>query len=834
MIGLVLMMAVLGAGVDVEVSGNVLSFSMEQWDSRSLRIQGLTYHQLSLPGEALFMKKGAPSLPKVCRSLMGPLTLKIMEADYYEVYANIPPSKGSLSRSIDPEKVPYVFGREYGKDAFFPETCVKLKEPYVMRDVCGQVVEFYPFQYNPVSNTLRIYTSITVEVKALERKAKARPPSRAFERIYKNHFINYQSSGRYVPLDESGGMLIICHDPWLAHIQPFVEYKNSIGITTMAVGVSNFNNDPMAIRQFIRGMYFKQNLSFVLLVGDAEQVASPQFLMGSDLGSSDPTYSLLDGNDNYPEIMVGRFSAENLDHLFTQIERTINYEMTPANKETWYWRGMGVASDQGPGDDGEMDDEHIENIRKLLLANGYSLVDQIYDPNANAMMVSTGLENGRGIVNYCGHGGSGGWGSSAFCHTHLNALLNQNMLPFIFCVACSTGHFEGGDCIGESFLRATQHNNAATGGIGYYGGSLSQYWSEPMEAQDEFNNLLIKEEYACLGTLCYGGSCSMMDKYGQGGADMFLTWHLFGDPSLRVVKTVNQPTGVMVSPHHGLLAQGAKKGPFLNTKMSFTLNNKAPSAQNFVVNGTAPWVQLSPTSGVVPANSQIQVKVSINEDLAKTFTKGHYESKVVFYNSSASKIIGERMVCLEVGAPMPAYCFDLNTDPGWSRTGEWQFGKPRGQGAVSYGYPDPLSGATGTNVFGVNLNGDYDESPGGPFYLTTHPINCEKLVKVSLNFMRWLNSDFQPYFFSTLEVSNNNKDWTLIWENPGAEIAEHAWKEQAYDISAVANRQPTVYIRWGYEKGSPAYAYSGWNIDDVEIWGVKVKQKIKEYKNKPQ
>jgi hypothetical protein len=31
-----------------------------------------------------------------------------------------------------------------------------------------------------------------------------------------------------------------------------------------------------------------------------------------------------------------------------------------------------------------------------------------------------------------------------------------------------------------------------------------------------------------------------------------------------------------------------------------------------------------------------------------------------------------------------------------------------------------------------------------------------------------------------------------------------------------------VTVRWGYEIGSSSgvWAYSGWNVDDIEIWGV--------------
>ena len=58
-----------------------------------------------------------------------------------------------------------------------------------------------------------------------------------------------------------------------------------------------------------------------------------------------------------------------------------------------------------------------------------------------------------------------------------------------------------------------------------------------------------------------------------------------------------------------------------------------------------------------------------------------------------------------------------------------------------------------------------------------------------------------------------------IWQNE-FEITESAWSLQEYDISSVADDYPSVYIRWGYKISSSAWAYSGWNIDDVEIFCV--------------
>jgi len=49
---------------------------------------------------------------------------------------------------------------------------------------------------------------------------------------------------------------------------------------------------------------------------------------------------------------------------------------------------------------------------------------------------------------------------------------------------------------------------------------------------------------------------------------------------------------------------------------------------------------------------------------------------------------------------------------------------------------------------------------------------------------------------------------------------ETAWSQQTYDISAVADNQATVFVRWGMGSTDSANAYSGWNIDDVTVTGM--------------
>ena len=162
--------------------------------------------------------------------------------------------------------------------------------------------------------------------------------------------------------------------------------------------------------------------------------------------------------------------------------------------------------------------------------------------------------------------------------------------------------------------------------------------------------------------------------------------------------------------------------------------------------------------------------------------------------------------------------WNMDTNPGWTAQGQWAYGQPTGKGG-GFGYPDPTSGHTGNDVEGVNLNGNYSTT-SGPQYLTTTAINCSGQTNVQLSFWRWLNTDNSPYATATVEVSNDGHNWTTVYANPtDSPVADSSWQFMQYDISAVANNQPTVYVRWGYSVTAAAFPYSGWNIDDVSLSG---------------
>ena len=179
-------------------------------------------------------------------------------------------------------------------------------------------------------------------------------------------------------------------------------------------------------------------------------------------------------------------------------------------------------------------------------------------------------------------------------------------------------------------------------------------------------------------------------------------------------------------------------------------------------------------------------------------------------------------------APTLQYSWNMDSSPGWSTEGLWEWGVPQGLGGGNYqGGPDPTSGHTGSNVYGYNLSGNYE--PNLPErHLTTGAIDCTGLTQVTLKFWRWLgleaSADPLPFGdHAYIRVSNDGVNFHVVsaGENGNFNIEDTSWHFMERDISVYANGQPAVYIRWTMGATDDSYNFCGWNIDDVEIWAVR-------------
>ena len=523
-----------------------ISFSLNGYHIENLK-NGK--NKISFPKSVSALKAGVPDLPLIAKSIIIPnltnTSFSISESEFIEIEIdNIMPSKGNLTRDIDPSSIPLSYGKEYETDDWYPQDIVFMRDPYIMRSVRGQAIVMQPVQYNPIQKIARIYTNITIYVTSNNERPvnplleiPSKVASREFEEMYKRHFMNYNVTERYVTLNEQGSMLVLSHGDFIEEMETFVNWKNFKGVPTELVDVSEIG-DVDQIAQFISDHYYDNGTAFVLLVGDINQIESIRRSEGAGSNSpSDNTFSFVAGNDYYPDLMIGRFSGETPEHIQTMVDRTISYEMNPDPSADWYKKGSGFASNQGPGDDNESDLEHLNNIRDLLLNYTYVEIDQVYDPNGTVADGELAINEGRSIINYTGHGSNSSWGNGCpMNNTNVDGLNNAGKWPFIWSVACVNGEFHLGTCFAETWLRATDSEGNPTGAIATLMSTVNQGWNPPMEGQDEMNAIFV-ESYSenikrTFGGISFNGMNQMNDSYGSAGYDETFYWTLFGDPSV--------------------------------------------------------------------------------------------------------------------------------------------------------------------------------------------------------------------------------------------------------------------------------------------------------------
>jgi len=523
------------------ITTSVIQLNLDGFSLSDVNINGLTTNSITINKCTPLLKAGAPEVQKITTSLIIPddanMSVNIISSKYNE-YKDIvlTPSKGNLYRDINPDDIDYEFGNEYNTDSFYPGKIAELRNPHIMRNHRGQTVVIYPIQYNPVTKILRVYYDIVLEVSdngevgvnTLSRKQSVNRVNTSFKSVYSKHFLNYNSvASRYTPIEEQGNMLIISYGDFMDEMQPYVDWKIKAGMPVEIVDVATIGGTSQ-IKDYIADYYANKGVTFVLLVGDDAQV--PTSSNGGN--DSDIDYVYLDGNDHYPDALIGRFSAETEEHVVTQVNRTLEYEQNPITDPDWYSEAIGIASDQGTGDDNEYDYEHIRNINTDLLGFTYTYAYEFFDGsqggedaagNPSPTDVALAVNSGATIINYTGHGSNTSWASSNFSNSDVNNLTNVGKWPFIFSVACVNGNFVGITCFAEAWLRA-EDNGSPTGAIATFMSTINQSWDPPMCGQDEMNDILteqypdnVKRTFAGIGL---NGCLQMNDEYGSAGDEM--------------------------------------------------------------------------------------------------------------------------------------------------------------------------------------------------------------------------------------------------------------------------------------------------------------------------
>ena len=536
---------------------------------------------VTAPKMASILEEGAPDLPlfaiPVAIGDRSEMKVEVTEAQFKDYQGvEIAPSKGNFSREIDPETVPYRYGKPYVKDDFYPSSQADLDQPYILRDMRGQNILVYPFAYNPTTKVLRVYSEMELTLRKVSEQGDnpklarktARRLSPETEAMYGYRFVNYKAGdAKYSFVPDEGETMVICPDQYHEAMQPYVDWKNQSGRPTTMYSLTEVGgNDYEAIKSFIFSHYNNpsENLCFVLLVGDYYDL-TPRSMSG---GRSDIWFGQLEGDDYYPEVFVGRFSAESVADVEHQVEKVIYYERDMPADADWLGKGIGIGSTEGQGsghNGGESDYQHIEYIRDTLMHYTYNEVSQHYagvGVGTNAAMLTENFNAGAGICNYCNHGSTTSWYVGSFTNSHVNALTNDYRWPFIWSTACLNGKFDV-DCFAEAWLRATDNaTGVPTGAIGGMFSWTSQPWQPPMTGQDEMVDVLCEWRSAdqfhhTFGGASLNGNMKILDLHPSDQGVTHNTWILFGDPNLMLRTAQPEPMNVVCQPEVIFLGQSS-------------------------------------------------------------------------------------------------------------------------------------------------------------------------------------------------------------------------------------------------------------------------------------
>ena len=567
-----------------------ITFTVQDFDLNEVNIDGNIFTKIDMGVSVSSQKQGWAELPFISASIALPaqkdVDLNITYTNYVDIPLDYPllPSRGVIYRNQDPSQIPYVIAPESIIDEFYPSENVVMEDPFIFREVRGTTVRVFPFQYNAVSQTLRFYKNIKVEL--VENNNEPTNPFlkerasyiREVEEIYKDIFLNYNDQTKVsanLTSADYGDILVITTSAYSATMDTYIQWKKEMGYNVSKTIVSQGTN----VANTISSAYNNNpNLMYVQLAGDWADIKSPTISAGyfEPPAPCDPFMGAVSGSDNYIDISVGRFSCASTSDLLVQINKAINYEKNPNNDAGWRETFIGVSSDEGPGDDNEYDYTHVQRIyTQRLQPFTYNTHKQNYDPGASATTLAGHLNAGASTLAYCGHGSETSFVSTGFSNTHINNLTNGDKLPFIVSVACVNGTFHySEDCFAEAWLR-----KANGGAVVTLMSTINQPWTPPQRGQDYFYDILTggfnydtdgisqttgintSEQRTHWGSIVVNSSVLMLkESSASDDIETIKTWTTFGDASLQLrTKQPETLTLTNMAPEVGVPFTGVAK-----------------------------------------------------------------------------------------------------------------------------------------------------------------------------------------------------------------------------------------------------------------------------------
>jgi hypothetical protein len=443
------------------------------------------------------------------------------------------------------------------ENKWLPEKNIYVSEPVIMRGIRFTQFTIHPVHYNPSIQTIRVMKHVRLElkldesIKINELNTNRNTTTKAFSEVAAATIFGYEPPR----IINDSSYLIIIPDNCEAEIGALVKWKQKLGYPTSYVKLSQIGTTNEAIKSYLQNAYdtWENPPEYVILVGDV----TGSFIMPSNYVDayyppgttdvSDHTYTLLQGDDYFPDVFIGRISVQTTAELQTIIHKIIYYESNPYTGLNWFEKALMVTYVSLDWGNYTSSRETKMAIRDKLFNYTYAVVDTFFSPyQSSAAQLQNKINQGYSFINYRGFGGPNYWWEPFFTSDHVLNLNNGYLLPMVTSMTCGGGDFAASEyvsCFGETWLKAGTPSNFK-GAIGFIGPS-------ERDTKTPFNNSndmgiyqgITQENLLRCGQMLLRGKMELYNNYptlhGWGGSlnsvqFYFYVYNLLGDPGLRI------------------------------------------------------------------------------------------------------------------------------------------------------------------------------------------------------------------------------------------------------------------------------------------------------------
>jgi hypothetical protein len=438
--------------------------------------EGKTYHSINLGSDAITSEVGMPEIQHIARVLaipnQGTISVEVLETGETQIIKgiNIAPARESWIEG-KPE-TPYIKNEaSYNSASFYPQEIARVEDPAVFRDFRIARVSIFPLRYSPAKQEIEAYSSITIRINygpgfGINPKLSPKKPiAPSFAKLYKSFIFNYDEVlQREYYGDEEGHDVMLCIMPDFLEpdFQTYAAWKHKIGTYTHVTKFSEIGasaNNPNAVKNHILDVYntWENPPTHVLIVGDDGVAPVKYVTMDGWTFVNEDYFVKLEGNDYFPEMMIGRFTNQGDYRMRVMINKFIDYERTPYTQDpAWFKKGLTCSNNA-----------YISQIvtkrytaTKMLEDGNFISVDSMYNGYpcpGNVTDIANMINEGRSYLNYRGEGWTSGWGASCFpfSTSDVNSLNNGQKLTFVTSIGCGVAMFDanGGNCFGEAWVQ---------------------------------------------------------------------------------------------------------------------------------------------------------------------------------------------------------------------------------------------------------------------------------------------------------------------------------------------------------------------------------------------